>query len=53
VGDLGYALVSPNMLKDTQLLSCSRGSGSGSSAKCEDCFLVVAKKSQRVGRRHG
>ncbi len=43
VGDLGYALVSLDMLGDTQLVSCSRGSGSGSSAKSEDYLLIVAK----------
>jgi hypothetical protein len=53
VGDLGYAPGSPDMLGDTQLVSCSRGSGSGSGAKSEDCLLIVAKISQRVGIRHG
>ncbi|CAM6014340.1 unnamed protein product [Sphagnum balticum] len=35
------------MLGDTQLVSCSRGSGSGSGAKSEDCILTVAKQRQR------
>jgi hypothetical protein len=53
VGDLGYALVSPYMLGDTQLVSCLRGNVSGFSAKSKDCFLVVAKRSQWARRRHG
>ncbi len=53
VGDPSYAPISPDMLGDTQLVSCSRGSGSGSSAKFEDYLLVVVKKSQWATRRHG
>jgi hypothetical protein len=42
---VGYAHVSPNMIGDTQLVECSHGSESGSSAKSSDCLLIVAKKS--------
>jgi hypothetical protein len=46
VGDLGYAPISPNMIRDTQLVECSYGNESGYSAKSLDYLLVVAKKSQ-------
>lgn len=45
MGDSGYAHVSPNMIGDTQLMECSHGSESGSSAKSSDCLLIVDKKS--------
>jgi hypothetical protein len=46
VGDSSNAHVSPNMIGDTQLVECSHGNESGSSAKSSYCLLIVAKKSQ-------
>jgi hypothetical protein len=47
VGDLSYAPISLDMIRDTQLVECLDGNESGFNAKSLDCPLVVAKKARR------